>query len=125
MQVLIQQAMITFIIIIAAVFLDFIFGIAVALRNTKQARGDNEFEWRSFLLYLKKFISPYILIWAGVTAVAILLAWLVEYVGLVVSLPASIPISIFIDGSAGAIVILTGKSIVNNAKKLGLNTNGE
>ena len=122
MEVLIQQALITFVIIVCVIFLDFIFGVAVALRNTAQGRKINEFNWGQFLTYLKKFISPYLLIWFGVTAVSIGLAALAEYAGLTVTLPASIPIAIFIDGSAAAIVILTGKSIIKNAKKLGLNT---
>lgn len=123
MQTILQNVLITFIIIILLVFIDFLFGVAVALKNSVIKAPTNRFDFKKFLDFLCHFVAPPFLVWFGLSGVSLLLTWLAEKFGLTVNLAAIIPISIFIDGSAAAILLVLGNSILQNAKELGLGQN--
>jgi hypothetical protein len=120
MQTILQNVLITFILILVLVFIDFLFGVAVALKNTAIKATTNQFDFKKFLNFLCKFVAPPFLVWLGLSGVSILLTWLAGKFGLVINLSAIIPISVFIDGSAAAILLVLGNSILTSAKELGL-----
>lgn len=120
MQIILQHIIVTFILIILLVFIDFLFGVAVALKNSATKAPTNRFDFKKFLNFLCHFVAPPFLVWFGLSGVSLFLTWLAEKYGLVINLSAIIPISIFIDGSAAAILLVLGNSILTNAKELGL-----
>ena len=120
MQTILQHVLVTFILIILLVFIDFLFGVAVALKNSATKAPTNRFDFKKFLNFLCHFVAPPYLVWFGLSGVSLFLTWLAERYGLVINLSAIIPISIFIDGSAAAILLVLGNSILTNAKELGL-----
>lgn len=120
MQTILQHVLVTFILIILLVFIDFLFGVAVALKNSATKAPTNRFDFKKFLNFLCHFVAPPFLVWFGLSGVSLFLTWLAERYGLVINLSAIIPISIFIDGSAAAILLVLGNSILTNAKELGL-----
>jgi len=122
MQEILQQMTIGFILIICLIFLDFIFGVAVALKKSSNGlRASNGgFDFKKFLNFLKKFVSPYVLIWVGVSVVSLLITWLNEKFELIIPIAAIIPISVVIDGAAATILLVLGNDIKNKIVELGL-----
>ena len=120
MQTILQNVLITFILIILLVFIDFLFGVAVALKNTAIKAPTNRFDFKKFLNFLSHFVAPPFLVWLGLSGVSLLITWLAEKYGIIINLVAIIPIQIFIDGSAAAILLVIGNSILNNWKELGI-----
>jgi len=123
MQTIIQHIIVTLILILLLVFIDFLFGVAVALKNSAIKAQTNRFEWGKFLDFLKCAVGPPFLAWLGLSLVSVFITWLAEKYGLIINLTAIIPISVFIDGSAAAILLVLGNSILKSWKELAINTN--
>ena len=120
MQTILQHVLVTFILIIILVFIDFLFGVAVALKNSAIKASTNTFDFKKFLNFLKCIVGPPFLAWFGLSLISLLLTWMAMKYGIIINLTAIIPISVFIDGSAAAILITLGNSILTSAKDLNI-----
>ena len=84
----------------------------------------HSFDWNEMLEFMKRRIAVYVLCWAAFSGINLLILWLTERFGYVISLGAVGTMTGLINAFSALIVILLGKKILEKISELGISIQG-
>ena len=118
MLIILKPLILGILIILFLVILDFILAFCIRLAFGK-------FDWTKFLDFIKKGISPYLIIWVVLSGVSIGVPYLAKFLGYDLGLEIYIPIDVIIGIIWTAITAKEVASIIAKFKELGLEIKGK
>lgn len=117
MDIVYKSMIISFSIMTFLVLIDTIMAVSVHIYK-------KTFDWNKFLGFLTHMVSPYILVWAGLSGVMIGAAYFGQWLGYSIGLGSVIPITGIISVVAGAITARLLASIYGKFKMIGIDISG-